>query len=68
MMAISRLPYFAGPMKMPTITMCSPRVLRTSHLPRPGLNPWHGTFPGVTLGATFCPYFRKHPAFMGFFV
>jgi hypothetical protein len=36
--------------------------------PRPGLNPWHGTVLGVTLGATFCPCFRNHPAFIGLFV
>jgi len=34
---------------------------------QPGLNPWHGTFLGVTLGETFCPHFRKHPEFIGFF-
>ena len=34
----------------------------------PGLNPWHGTFLGVTLGATSCPHFRKHPEFIGLFV
>ena len=68
MMAISRLHFFANPMKMLTITMCPPRILRTSHLPRPGLNPWHGTFLGVTLGTTFHPHFRKRPEFIGFFV
>jgi hypothetical protein len=55
MIAISRLPFFANPMKMLTITMCPPSVLRTSKLPRPGLNPWHGPFLGATLGATFDP-------------